>query len=580
MKTVPAGFSTVNTKKKKPMVSTRNKLVLWTGEKHSGKTTRAAKLVEIARGEGFNIAGLLAPSLYRDGELLGFDAIDLQNETRAPLAKRNTDAGKTERFTFLPEGLKLGNAALSTTAAKSADLVIVDEFGPLELDGRGWRENVDSLLASSSALILLVVRQELADAVRQLYTDFPCRNLAAIEPESIGKAIGMLRDFLPVAAGNNMIKLDKMLMIGSAGTNVGKTELACTLLNKFGKNHDIVGIKVTTIKDRDGQCPRGGKGCGVCSSLEGNFCITEETGRSSGKDTSRLLAAGAGRVFWIRVLKEHLVEGITALLDVIGPETISICESNSLRQAVEPGLFLMARKNDSNAWKSSARDVRKYADRIVVSDGSSFDLAPDRIKLIDGKWTLVEKATAIIMAGGGSRRMGTDKSMLPIEGRPIIERTCRRLAACFEQVLISANEADKFAFLGFEVVPDKVPEQGPLMGIASALEASTNEINFVVACDIPDIETSYVRRILSEAAGSDADIIVPTTGNGRYEPLFAVYRKSALEAIHKVLSSGGRKISDVFNLCKVRNVDLGASLVNLNTMAEYEEFRKSHDDEI
>jgi molybdopterin-guanine dinucleotide biosynthesis protein A len=377
-----------------------------------------------------------------------------------------------------------------------------------------------------------------------------------------------------------MIKLDKMLMIGSAGSNVGKTELACALLNKFGKNHDIIGIKVTTIKDKDGQCPRGGEGCGVCSSLEGNFCITEETNRSSGKDTSRLLAAGAGRVFWIRVLKEHLVEGITALLDIIGPEAVSICESNSLRQVVEPGLFLMARKNDSNAWKSSARDVIKYADRIVVSDGSSFDLAPDRIKLADGKWRLAEKATAIIMAGGGSRRMGADKSMLPIKGRPIIERTCRRLAGCFEQILISANDAEKFAFLGFEVVPDKVTGQGPLMGIASALEASANEINFVVACDIPDIEPGNVRRILSEAAGSDADIIVPTTGSDRYEPLFAVYRKSALEAINKVLSSGGRKISDVFDLCKVRNVELGASLVNLNTMAEYEEFRKIHDDEV
>ena len=164
------------------------------GEKHSGKTTSATNLVEIARDEGFNVTGLLAPSLYRDGKLLGFDAIDLLNETREPLAKRNTDAGKAERFTFLPEGLKLGNAVLSATAAKSADLVIVDEFGPLELDGRLWRENVDSLLASSSALILLVVRQELADAVRRVYTDFPCRNLAAIEPESIDKVIGMLID--------------------------------------------------------------------------------------------------------------------------------------------------------------------------------------------------------------------------------------------------------------------------------------------------------------------------------------------------------------------------------------------------
>lgn len=194
MKTVPAGFSAVNTIKKKPMVSTRNKLVLWTGEKHSGKTTSAAKLVETARGEGFNVAGLLAPSLYRDGELFGFDAVDLQNETRAPLAKCSTEAGKTGRFVFLPEGLKLGNSALSTTSSKSADLVIVDEFGPLELDGGLWRENVDSLLASSGALILLVVRRELTGAVRRVYNDFSCRNLAAIEPESIDKVIGMLRD--------------------------------------------------------------------------------------------------------------------------------------------------------------------------------------------------------------------------------------------------------------------------------------------------------------------------------------------------------------------------------------------------
>jgi molybdopterin-guanine dinucleotide biosynthesis protein A len=373
-----------------------------------------------------------------------------------------------------------------------------------------------------------------------------------------------------------MIKLDGMLMIGSAGANIGKTELACSLLRKFSKNHYVVGIKVTTIKDKDGQCPRGGEGCGVCSSLEGNFCITEETSKTSGKDTARLLAAGAGRVFWIRVLREHLVEGITAMLDVIGPETVSICESNSLRQIVEPGLFLMVSNNDSNAWKSSARQVREYADRIVVSDSSSFNLALNRIKLIDEKWILLEEATAIIMAGGSSTRMGTDKSMLPINGRPIIEGICERLSRCFEQILISADNKDKFKFLGFEVVPDKIPRQGPLMGIASALEVSTNELNFVVACDIPHIELRHIRRIISEAVNSQADIVVPVVGDGQYEPLFAVYRKSALKAINEVLSSGGRKISDVFALCNVKKVDIEAGLTNLNTMAEYEEFRKNH----
>ena len=171
------------------MVSTSHKLILWTGEKHSGKTTSTANLVKIVREEGFDVAGLLAPSIYSDGELLGFDVIDLHNETRIPLTRR-----KAGWFTFLDEGLNLGNAALSTAATKYADLIIIDEFGPLELDGLGWRKNVDSLITSSDALILLVVRQELANEVRRTYIDFPCRNLAAIESESIDEVIRILRN--------------------------------------------------------------------------------------------------------------------------------------------------------------------------------------------------------------------------------------------------------------------------------------------------------------------------------------------------------------------------------------------------
>jgi nucleoside-triphosphatase len=173
------------------MVSICNKLILWTGKKHSGKTTSVANLVKIARHEGFIVAGLLAPSIYHNDELFGFDAIDLHSETRVPLARR-----KTGQFTFLADGLKFGNTALCKAAIKSADLVIVDEFGPLELKGQLWRRNVDSLLTSSSALILLVVRQELADKVQRIYKDFPCRNLVAIKPESIDEVVGLLRSHL------------------------------------------------------------------------------------------------------------------------------------------------------------------------------------------------------------------------------------------------------------------------------------------------------------------------------------------------------------------------------------------------
>jgi len=558
------------------MTQIPTKLILWTGEKHSGKTLSAAELARTIHNEGFTVAGLLALSLYDDGKLVGFDAFDLQSEKIAPLARRNTRESESQPFAFIADGLKLGRSALSLAATESADLVIVDEFGPLELDSRGWRRNIDSLLASSNAMILLVVREELTETVKQLYKSIPIQVIAATGRDSIGQVVTLLKNWRE-KADSYRIKLGGMLMIGSAGANVGKTELACALIKKFGNSTDIIGIKVTTIEEKDGQCPRGGQGCGVCSSLQGQFHITEETDHGSGKDTARLMAAGASRVFWLRVMKTHLKEGMTTLLDIVGPDAVSICESNSLRQVVEPGLFLIVKSHNSKAWKSSARQVKESADAIVISDGRGFNLDLERIKLADGRWVLQEKATAIILAGGSSGRMGTDKSMLPINGQPMIERICQQLRGTFSQILISANEAERFAFLGFEIIPDRIPGQGPLMGIASALKVSANEVNFVVACDIPYIDLTYVRRMLAKA--KIVDLVIPTTSDGKYEPLFAVYRKSALGVINEVLTLGSRKISDVFSRCRVKYIELADAewLTNTNTMAEYEEFCKKYD---
>jgi nucleoside-triphosphatase THEP1 len=178
---------------KKPSMSPKqDRLILWVGEKHSGKTTGAANLVKIARAEGFDVAGVLAPSLYRKGRLMGFDVLDLRDETRAPLARRRMDASPTWPFAFIDDGLKLGTAALSQEAVESADLVIVDEFGPLELSGQGWRSSVNSLLASINAAILLVVRRELVESVHHVYPDFRCWDVDVAEPESFRKIIRLL----------------------------------------------------------------------------------------------------------------------------------------------------------------------------------------------------------------------------------------------------------------------------------------------------------------------------------------------------------------------------------------------------
>lgn len=176
------------------MVSTQNRLILWTGPKHCGKTTSANRLIQMACGEGFTVAGILEPSLYDNGELLGFDVLDVQTQKQIPLARRSKDKSTTGSFNFIADGLKFGNAVLNSEAIKTADLVIIDEFGPLELKDNGWRKNIDSLLISSNVVILIIIRQELKDTFRQLYADVPCRELDAIEEKSAHEVIAMLKN--------------------------------------------------------------------------------------------------------------------------------------------------------------------------------------------------------------------------------------------------------------------------------------------------------------------------------------------------------------------------------------------------
>ena len=153
-----------------------------------------------------------------------------------------------------------------------------------------------------------------------------------------------------------------------------------------------MGLKVTAIRERDGPCPRGNESCGVCSSLVGNYEITEENGYPPGKDTSLMLASGAPRVFWLRVMREHLAEGTAALIDRVGVDTICICESNSLRHAVEPGLFVVVKHKASRTIKRTCREVMHLADKMVLSDGRSFDTPLSDFAVDAGRWSLQQSA--------------------------------------------------------------------------------------------------------------------------------------------------------------------------------------------
>jgi len=371
-----------------------------------------------------------------------------------------------------------------------------------------------------------------------------------------------------------MKRVPGMVMIGAASRNVGKTELACDLSSRFSKQHQVIAIKVTAVDRNDGLCPRGGKGCGVCSSLDCDFAITEETQGPPGKDTTRLLKAGAHRVFWLRSLKTHLAKGFGVLLDSLPQDALLVVESTSLRNHVDPDLFILARDPGITTIKQSAQGVLHLADRVLFFSGHGFDFDTDRIDLVEHQWVIREPATAIVLAGGKSRRMGTDKSMLNQGGKPMIQHIIEQLRPHFNELIVSANDIERYSFLGVPVVPDLVPDQGPLRGIASALEKSNNELNFVVACDIPQINIRMARRLLSLAA--DCDGAMPMTGDSHYEPLFAVYHKSLAPSAVELLDEGERRIAALysrFNFKYLRTSSVqAASIKNLNSIKDFEHF--------
>ena len=118
----------------------------------------------------------------------------MQSGVEARLARRASERAGRFGFSFVAGGVALGRAALSPESVRSAELVIVDEFGPLEIDSQGWRRDVDVLVRSVDALIVVVVRDELTEEVGRLYADSLRGVVCAGARGAIDKVISMLTE--------------------------------------------------------------------------------------------------------------------------------------------------------------------------------------------------------------------------------------------------------------------------------------------------------------------------------------------------------------------------------------------------
>ena len=181
-----------------------------------------------------------------------------------------------------------------------------------------------------------------------------------------------------------------------------------------------------------------------------------------------------------------------------------------------------------------------------------------------------------MLVGGRSRRMGSDKCGLEIEGRTLLQRVVDALGAVVDEVLVVS--APGRALPEFESavplrhVADPYEGGGPLVGIVAGLEAATAPVALIVACDLPELQPALL-RLLAQLASEGARLVVPLH-EGEPQLLCGAWRREALPVVRARLEAGDRAVADLLEALdaellppeRYAQVDAGGrSFVNVNT---------------
>jgi molybdenum cofactor guanylyltransferase len=187
----------------------------------------------------------------------------------------------------------------------------------------------------------------------------------------------------------------------------------------------------------------------------------------------------------------------------------------------------------------------------------------------------VKPVTGIILAGGKSSRMGFDKGMAELNGKPMINWVIAHLqAVCSHIIIISNNEV--YQQLGFPVYADIYKDTGPLGGILTGLAYTDTGYNLVLACDMPYVKPELLRHLLTFA--DDYSLVVPSV-NGRFEPLCAFYHKKTYAGMEDLLRQGTRKMQEVIGQFAYKETRIEETCVNpevftnINTPRELQQNR-------
>ena len=186
----------------------------------------------------------------------------------------------------------------------------------------------------------------------------------------------------------------------------------------------------------------------------------------------------------------------------------------------------------------------------------------------------IEHITGVILVGGKSRRLGTDKAFLEVGGRTLLEGVLECFRESFRKIVLVGDRAERFANLDVPVCADLFPGSA-LGGLYTGLRHAETDTVFVSSCDLPFPSTRVLRHLCSLTG--EGDVVVAKLEHG-YEPLFAAYSKRCAEPAGAMLRAGGHRICDLYRHVGVREVSeselerAGAereAFTNVNTPEEW-----------
>jgi molybdopterin-guanine dinucleotide biosynthesis protein A len=151
-----------------------------------------------------------------------------------------------------------------------------------------------------------------------------------------------------------------------------------------------------------------------------------------------------------------------------------------------------------------------------------------------------KEITAIILAGGKSSRMGSDKSLLKLGGKTLIQHVVDAIRPYVSSVIVVTNNEDKYSFLNnVSFVSDIIKNQGPFIGLISGIKSSNTKWCFVTSCDMPLIDGNIIEYLWSR---KEKNIVSPFS-NSRYEPLISLYSRDVLPYAEKMMTEDMRSIN-------------------------------------